>query len=41
MDFIEFKLWKLLVLVALAAVYGFWRGFTGRAGPGRREPPSK
>jgi len=26
MDYIEFKLWKLLVFVLIAFIYGIWRG---------------
>jgi hypothetical protein len=30
MDYIEFKLWKLAVIVLAAFLYGIWRGLTGR-----------
>lgn len=39
MDYIEFKWWKAGVLIALAFVYGLWRGFTGRSKRERRETP--
>jgi hypothetical protein len=30
MDYLEFKLWKLVVFLVIIAIYGFWKGFTGR-----------
>lgn len=36
-DFIQFKIWKGAVLIALACIYGFWRGFTGRSRQARRD----
>jgi hypothetical protein len=39
MDFIEFKLWKAALLLAVIAAYAFWRGFTGSAKAERRERP--
>lgn len=30
MDYIEWMLWKLAILCAIAFVWNFWRGATGR-----------
>lgn len=30
MDYIEFKIWKAVAVLAVIAVYAFWKGFTGR-----------
>jgi hypothetical protein len=30
MEFTDWMVWKFWVLVALALIYGIWRGFTGR-----------
>ena len=30
MDFLEFKLWKAVVLLVVIGVIAFWRGYTGQ-----------
>jgi hypothetical protein len=30
MEFTDYMLWKALALVAVAAIYGFWRGLKGK-----------
>lgn len=30
MEFTDFMIWKAIALIVAAAVYGFWRGLTGR-----------
>ena len=43
MDYLDFRLWKLGVLLALVAVWGLYCGFTGRSLSGERheEPPAE
>ena len=44
MDYIDYMLWKLVILVALAFVYGFWRGINGlplQRGPNEEAMPPK
>jgi hypothetical protein len=30
MEFTDFMLWKAVVIIIAAAIYGFWKGITGR-----------
>ena len=30
MEFTDFQIWKGIAIVVLIAIYGFWKGFTGR-----------
>jgi hypothetical protein len=43
MEFTDYMIWKFIVLVICAAVYGFWRGLNGKGlGPDQPgKPPAE